>query len=130
MSRSVGILESTPSAHIVNKNRPKFCLTANNILQQRSKALAVLDDYAAFTGIFVVFYDIEAFILRILSNSSLLICNRILLILRRHSKILCCGNRSRGRHHEHILLQVLHSETAHARATTLQNMLKSLSCSP
>ena len=33
MSRFVGILKSNPPTHIVNKNRPERCLTANNIFK-------------------------------------------------------------------------------------------------
>src|SRR6266446_2093065 len=99
MSRFVRVLKSTPATHIVNKNRPKLCLTSNDIFKQCAEALALSDDYPASAGVFVSFYDIEALVLGVLSNSGFLIGNRVLLILRGHSQVLRSGNWNRGGHY-------------------------------
>ena len=87
VSRFVRVLESTPTTHIVNKNCPKLCVTANNVFQQCAEALATFNDYAAPTGVFVCLYDIEAVILGVLLNSDSLIGNRILFILSGNSQV-------------------------------------------
>jgi len=50
MSGFIGIVESTPATHIVNKNRPELCVTVKNVFQQCAEALAVLNKSPLFAG--------------------------------------------------------------------------------
>jgi hypothetical protein len=91
MSGFIGIVESTPATHIVNKNRPELCVTVKDVFQQCTEALAVLNNHATLTGVFVCLDDIEATALGVFLNSDSLIDNRILLILRRHPQVSRSG---------------------------------------
>src|SRR2546425_2252365 len=84
----VRILETSPSAHVVNKNCIERCLTAHHILQQLAEALSALEHHPSPPGISVGLNHCETVFLCIFLNRRLLVFNGILLMFRGHPHVL------------------------------------------
>src|SRR5579863_741795 len=88
--RFVSILESAPSAHVVNQNYTESILPCQYFVKQTAKTRTVPYSQAAPARIRVSSYHLKAALTRVTFDCSLLNGDRICLFVRGHSDIFSC----------------------------------------
>jgi hypothetical protein len=97
----VGVLETAPSANVINEDGAEVGLTSLDVPDQRLDPVPAIEAKAAFPRVGVGPYDFQALLLGIFTDRTRLVLGRIALMLRRHpdvlSRPLCrIGRRARG----------------------------------
>src|SRR5437660_2343025 len=88
----VGILKPSPSADVVDKNRIVAGTPAHHVLKQLAKAVPMPENDTALCLVCVGLSHREPVSVGVDADRKLLVMERILLVFRRHPKVLSSGD--------------------------------------
>ena len=88
MRRLVGILETTPAAHVVDQDQFEVGVFGKHIRDQVLQPLAAADVEPALSLICISPDDLDIVVLGVIADPVRLVLRRVLLMLGRHAHIL------------------------------------------
>ena len=83
----IGVLKSSPSAHVINKDVGKICLAVLNVLNHLRQRFPAFNVQAALALVRILLYDFHTPALGIFADDIHLVAGGVLLVLGGHPHI-------------------------------------------